>query len=177
VEVSRVAVLPSPIRRWREAGPRIDIGAIEFETARTNAEADRTPNNSKRRGQTEMAKRVFIAFAIEDEKARNLLRGQELNPQSPMDYTDMSVKEPWSEEWKTKCRERIKGCNGVIALLSKNSLNASGQRWEIKCAVEEKAPIIGVYIYSDDKSAPPEMDGIRKITWTWDGIAAFVNGL
>lgn len=124
-----------------------------------------------------MAKRVFVAFAIEDEKARNLLKGHELNPQSPIDYVDMSVKEPWSEDWKTKCRARIKGCDGVIAMLSANSLKASGQRWEIKCAVEEKVPIIGVYISQEDKSAPPEMDGIKKIIWTWDGIAAFVNGL
>jgi hypothetical protein len=124
-----------------------------------------------------MAKRVFIAFAIEDEKYRNLLKGQELNPQSPIDYTDMSVKDPWSESWKTQCRLRIRSCNGVIALLSRNSLSAPGQRWEIRCAVEERVPIIGVYISADDRSAPPEADGIRKIIWTWDGIAAFVNGL
>lgn len=124
-----------------------------------------------------MAKRIFIAFAIEDEKYRNLLKGQELNPQSPIDYTDMSVKEPWSESWKAQCRQRIKGCNGVIALLSKNSLSASGQRWEIQCAVEEAVPIIGVYISADDKSAPPEAATVRKITWTWDGIASFVNGV
>jgi hypothetical protein len=124
-----------------------------------------------------MAKRVFIAFAIEDESARNLLRGQELNPQSPIEYTDLSVKEPWSSDWKTKCRERIRGCDGVIALLSKNSLNASGQRWEIQCAVEENIPTIGVYVYGDDRSAPPETDGVRKIPWSWDGIAAFLNGL
>ena len=124
-----------------------------------------------------MAKRVFIAFAIEDEKARNLLKGQELNALSPIDYVDYSVKEPWSEDWKTKCRQRIKGCDGVIALLSRNSLNASGQRWEIKCAFEENVPIIGVYISSADKSTPPEMDGGKKIEWTWPGIAAFINGL
>jgi nucleoside 2-deoxyribosyltransferase len=124
-----------------------------------------------------MAKRVFIAFAIEDEKARNLLKGQEVNPQSPIDYVDMSVKEPWSEDWKTKCRQRIKGCDGVIALLSRNSVAASGQRWEIKCAVDEKVPIIGVYISTSDTSAPPEIEGVKKVYWTWDGIAAFITSL
>jgi hypothetical protein len=38
----------------------------------------------------------------------------------PIDYTDFSVKQPWSNSWKTNCRQRIKSCNGVIALLSNN---------------------------------------------------------
>ena len=124
-----------------------------------------------------MAKRVFVAFAIEDEASRNLLRGQALNTDSPIEYTDMSVKEPWSSDWKERCRVRIKSCNGVIALLSENSLTASGQRWELSCAKEEGIPLIGVYIRTDDISAPPEMSGVRKIPWTWDGIASFINGL
>lgn len=129
------------------------------------------------RQEAHVAKRVFIAFAIEDETYRNLLKGQELNPGSPIDYVDMSVKDPWSSQWKTQCRARIKGCDGVIALLSRNSLQASGQKWEITCAVEERVPIIGVHIFSDDSSSPPEMNGVRKIPWTWEGIAAFVRAL
>jgi hypothetical protein len=132
--------------------------------------------NSRLEG-AEMTKRIFIAFAIEDESARNLLKGQALNVASPIEYTDMSVKEPWDTDWKSRCRTRIKGCDGVIALLSKNSLTASGQRWEIACAKEEAVPLIGVYISTSDTSAPAEMDGVKKIYWTWDGIAGFVQGL
>jgi hypothetical protein len=121
-------------------------------------------------------KRVFIAFAIEDERIRDLLKGQSLNLATPFEYTDMSVKEPWSSEWKEKCRSRIKG-DGMIALLSRNTLNASGQRWEIKCAVEEEVPLIGMFIYKDDRSVPPEMAGQNTTVWTWDAIAAFINSL
>ena len=122
-------------------------------------------------------KRIFIAFAVEDKKYRDLLRGQSKLGDSPIDYVDMSVKEPWSDSWKTRCRIRIKGCDGVIALLSKNSLSADGQKWEIKCAKDEGVPLIGVYIYSDDTSYPSEMSGVKKIKWTWDGIADFIDGL
>lgn len=124
-----------------------------------------------------VSKRVFVSFAIEDENARNMLKGQSLNTDSPIEYTDYSVKEPWSNAWKSQCRERIGGCRGVIALLSRNSLMADGQRWEIKCAAEEGVPILGVYIHSNEQVAPPEMDGQRKITWTWDGIASFINSI
>lgn len=119
-------------------------------------------------------KRVFIAFAIEDVRYRDLLKGQEINDRTPIEYIDMSAKEPWSSDWKEKVRTRIKGCHGVIALLSRNSLTATGQRFEIRCAKEERIPLLGVYIHADDLSSPPEMDGVPKIKWTWDGIAAFI---
>ncbi|UFW51098.1 MULTISPECIES: hypothetical protein [Bradyrhizobium] len=60
-----------------------------------------------------ITKRVFTAFAIEDENLRMLLVGQRLHPETPFEWTDMSAKEPWSSDWKSKCRTRIKGCDGV----------------------------------------------------------------
>ena len=80
---------------------------------------------------------VFIAFAIEDEGQRNLLKGQSLNTESPFEYIDMSVKEPYNNKWKERVRTRIRRSDGVIALVSRNSLSSSGQKWEIQCAKEE----------------------------------------
>ncbi len=114
---------------------------------------------------------------MEDKNFRDLLKGQSLNTDSHFSYVDMSAKEPWSNSWKTNCRNRIKGCDGAIALLSSNSLKADGQKWEIECAKDEGVPLIGVYIHSDDTSYPSEMNGVRKIKWSWDGIANFIDGL
>lgn len=124
-----------------------------------------------------MAKRIFIAFAKEDERIRDLVKGQSLNTDSPFEYTDMGVKEPYESEWKKRVRTRIRGCDGVIALLSKNSLEASGEKWEITCAIEEGKPLLGLYIYKDDRSKPSEMGSAKAIPWTWDGIAEFIDGL
>lgn len=124
-----------------------------------------------------MSKRIFIAFASEDEYARDFLIGQAKNHDSPFEWTDMSVKEPYEEEWREKVRSRIKGCDGVIALLSKNSLTADGQLFEISTAKDEEVPLIGVYISKEDKSKPDEMAGVKCIEWTWDGIADFVESL
>ncbi|MGH2783572.1 MAG: TIR domain-containing protein, partial [Thermoleophilaceae bacterium] len=104
-----------------------------------------------------VVKRIFIGFAVEDKQSRDLLRGQSKLGDSPIDYTDMSVKQPWDSSWKTKCRERIKSCDGFIALLSKNVENADGARWEIKCAVEEGVPVLGVHFHQDDNYTPPEI--------------------
>jgi hypothetical protein len=95
-------------------------------------------------------KRIFVAFAIEDKRYRDLLRGQSKLGHCPIDYTDMSVKQPWDSAWKTKCRQRVKGCDGVIALLSRNMRAAAGARWEIKCAVDEGVPVLGVYVSRTD---------------------------
>lgn len=40
-----------------------------------------------------MNKRLFISFAKEDDWARNLLRGQARNENSPFDFVDMSDRE------------------------------------------------------------------------------------
>lgn len=55
-------------------------------------------------------KRIFISFAKEDINLRDFLRGQSRNENSPFEFVDMSVKEPWDNKWKTNCRTRIKGC-------------------------------------------------------------------
>lgn len=123
-------------------------------------------------------KRIFISFAIEDEKYRDFLKGQSLNTNSPFTYIDMSAKQPWSSQWKTNCRTRIKGCDGVIALISKHTRNADGAKWEMQCANEEGIPIIGIHIHKDDKGQiPPQLAGKKVVNWSWDAIKNFINRL
>lgn len=47
-------------------------------------------------------KTIFVAFAIEDERQRDFLKGQSLNTNSPFEYVDMSVKEAYDTDWKNK---------------------------------------------------------------------------
>lgn len=62
---------------------------------------------------------VFIAFAIEDERMRDFLKGQSLHPRAPFEFIDMSVKAPYDHSWKERVRTRIRRSDGVIALVSK----------------------------------------------------------
>jgi hypothetical protein len=98
--------------------------------------------------------RIFVSFAVEDKTYRDFLVGQAKNEKSPFEFVDMSVKEPWDEKWKTSCRTRIKGCDGVIALVSKNSAKATGALWEVSCAKDEKIPVRGIYCTTDDRTGP-----------------------
>jgi len=127
----------------------------------------------------ETRKRVFISFAIEDVEYRDYLVTQARKTHSPFDFIDMSVKKEWNQkEWKDKCRTKIKRCDGVITLLSKNTHLAGGARWEMKCAREEGVKIIGMHIFKNKHGAiPKELDGKKVIDWNWNNLEKFVNDL
>ena len=123
-------------------------------------------------------KRIFTSFAIEDERMRDLFVGQARLAKVPYELTDMSVKEPWSSEWKTKCRTKIKGCDGAFVLVSKNLKNATGALWEVDCIKEEGVPLRGIYIsggtYADK---PDNLYGVICKEWTWDNVKEFIDSL
>lgn len=119
-------------------------------------------------------KTIFVAFAIEDERQRDFLKGQSLKTNSPFEYIDMSVREAYETDWKEKVRTRIKRSHGVIALASKNSPASTGQKWEIQCAVEEGKPVCGIYAYKNDRTQLP---GVTTREWTWENIVAFIDSL
>lgn len=119
-------------------------------------------------------KTIFIAFAIEDERQRDFLKGQSLLTKCPFEYIDLSVKEAYENDWKEKVRARIRRCDGVFVLVSKNSRTSSGQQWEIKCAGEEGKKIQGIRAYSNDYTSIP---GLSTVAWTWENIKNFINSL
>ena len=117
---------------------------------------------------------VFVAFAIEDARIRDMIKGQSLHTDSPFEYVDMSVKEAYDDEWKKKVRTRILRSDGVLVIVSKNSINSSGQKWEIQCAKEEKKKIRGIWAYKEDRT---DLAGVKTMLWTWDNIAAWIDDL
>ncbi|MFJ3673928.1 TIR domain-containing protein [Streptomyces sp. NPDC090106] len=117
---------------------------------------------------------VFVAFAIEDERQRDFLKGQSLSPRAPYEFIDMSVKEAYESGWKDKVRTRIRRSDGVIVLVSKNSLTSEGQEWEIKCAKEEGKKIRGIWAYSDDRT---QLAGVTTVVWSDANISSFIDSL
>ena len=117
---------------------------------------------------------IFVAFAMKNVRQRDLLKGQALLTDSPFEYIDMSVKEAYDSKWKERVRTRIKRSDGIIALVSKNSLTSDGQKWEIKCAREEKKKILGIWAYTDDRT---NIVGVNTVVWKWDSIKDFINNL
>lgn len=123
--------------------------------------------------------RIFTSFAIEDKWARDYLVGQAKNEKSPFEFVNMAVNEPWDEKWKTQCRSRIKGCDGMIAMVSKNTAKGAGALWEVKAAKEEGIPVIGIYATTENRpdSLPAEFSGVRVFGWTWSAVKSFLDSL
>lgn len=117
---------------------------------------------------------VFVAFAIADVRVRDMIKGQSLHTNSPFEYVDMSVKEAYDEEWKKKVRARILRSNGVLVIVSKNSLASSGQKWEIQCAKEEKKKVRGIWAYKEDRT---DLPGVSTMVWTWVNIGNWIDSL
>ena len=119
-------------------------------------------------------KTIFVAFAIEDIRQRDFLKGQSLHPRAPFEFIDLSVKERIEDGWKEKVRTRIRRSNGVIALVSKNSLSSTGENWEIQCAIDEKKPIIGIWAYATDRT---RLHAIDIYEWNDHNISSFIDSV
>lgn len=117
---------------------------------------------------------VFIAFAKPDERQRDFLKGQSLSPRAPYEFVDMSVKDAYSTEWQKKVRTRILRSDGVIALISENSLTSTGQKWEIQCAKKEGKRVRGIWAYSDDRT---DLEGVTTTVWNDKNISDFIDSL
>ena len=125
--------------------------------------------------------RVFISFAMEDRVLRDFLVGQKKNSSNIIEFTDYSVKEPWSSQWKTNCRARIKGCAGMIGIITKNTPKADGQLWELKCAIDEGVPLLLIHGHADASkrlaTLPAPITGRRIYNWTEANIVSFLDRL
>lgn len=120
-------------------------------------------------------KRVFFAFAVEDITLRDFLVGQRSNIRSPFEFVDMSVKQPWDNAWHDHCRSRIKGCDGLIAIITNYSLRATGQMWEIQCAKEEGIPVYAIYGHQNERPYIRELGSNQPINWSWDNIKWIID--
>ena len=120
---------------------------------------------------------MFISFAIEDAKFRDFLVGQARHDNSPFEFVDMSVKLAWETDWEAKCRTKIKGCDGMIALISNNTSRATGELFEIRCAYEERIPVMLMYINNERPSLPALLQGKQINIWSWDNLKSFISRL
>src|SRR5256885_1703313 len=95
-------------------------------------------------------KRVFISFDFDhDEGAKHMLAGQAKLPDSPFDFTDASVKEPLSGDWKLKVSRQMDNVDLVIVLCGEHTHRATGVAAELQIAQEKSKPYFLLAAYAD----------------------------
>lgn len=124
-------------------------------------------------------KRVFISFDVDhDEGTKIMLAGQAKLPDSPFDFTDASVKEPLTGDWKEKVRRRMSNVDVVIVLCGEHTHTASGVASEVTIAQEKSTPYFLLAAYADKSCTKPSSakTGDKLYKWTWDNLKALIGG-
>lgn len=126
-----------------------------------------------------MATRVFTAFDYDhDEFLRTALVGQSRHDDTPFEVCDYSVQIPFTGDWETKVRERIRKCGQMIVMCGEHTHTATGVATELRIAQEEELPYFLLWGYADKTCYKPTTakatDKIYK--WTWDNLKALIKG-
>ncbi len=127
-----------------------------------------------------MAKqRVFISFDYDnDSDIKMLLAGQAKLTDSPFDFTDASVKEAMSGDWKAKVKRRLGNCDQMAVLCGASTHTASGVSAELEIAQELGLP----YFLLEGRSAktctkPKSARTTDKMySWTWPNLKSLIGG-
>ena len=124
-------------------------------------------------------KRVFISFDYDhDEGTKIMLAGQAKLPDSPFDFTDASIKEPLSGDWKEKVRRRMTSIDVVIGLCGEHTHTAKGAAAEIEIAQEKSVPYFFLAAYSDKNCTKPTSAKAsdKLYEWTWKNLKSLIAG-
>ena len=124
-------------------------------------------------------KRVFISFDVDhDEGTKIMLAGQAKLQDSPFDFSDASIKEHLTGDWKDKVRRRMVNIDLVIVLCGEYAHTASGVSTEVSIAQERNVPYFLLAAYSDKSCTKPTSakteDKLYK--WTWDNLKVLIGG-
>ena len=114
--------------------------------------------------------RAFISFDFDhDDDLRNLLVGQAKNNNSPFDFSNWSLKEPLSGDWKKKIRDRIALTSLTVVICGHQTHTASGVSTELEITRELGKPYFLLAGHPDGKCTRPKASGPNdKIhPWTW----------
>lgn len=127
-----------------------------------------------------MAKqRIFISFDYDnDEDIKIMLAGQAKLSDSPFDFTDASVKEPLSGDWKEKVKGRIRNCDQVIILCGTTTNTATGVSTELKIAQEIGKPYFLLWGRTSKTCVKPvaALSTDKIYNWTWDNLKSLIAG-
>lgn len=122
---------------------------------------------------------VFISFDYDhDEDIKIMLAGQAKLTDSPFDFTDASVKEHLTGDWKDKVKRRLRNCDQMIVLCGVYTSSAKGVSAELEIAQELQMP----YFLLNGRSnltccAPSSAKYTDKIyNWTWENLKVLIDG-
>jgi len=125
---------------------------------------------------------VFISFATEDLDEVNLLRAQEANESSDLEFNDRSLQEPFdsnrAEYIKRGIRERIRQASVTLVYLSDSTPGSQWVDWEIRESIRLGKGVIATYSGTSPPRTLPtsitELD-IKVVPWRHTDLMAAIE--
>ena len=122
--------------------------------------------------------RVFISFDFDhDDDLRNLFVGQARNKNSPFDFSNYSLGEALSGNWKKKIQDRINLTSKTIVICGHTTHTAAGVSEELKIVRELRKPYLLLNGRPDGRCTKPAAayPTDQIIPWTWNNIQRFLQ--
>lgn len=127
-----------------------------------------------------MAKqRVFISFDYDhDNDIKVMLAGQAKHEDSPFEFTDASVKDELSGDWKEKVKRRLRNVDQVIVLCGVYTDSATGVSAELEMVKELGIPYFLLYGRDEKTCVKPKaaLSSDKIYKWTWDNLKRLIGG-
>lgn len=127
-----------------------------------------------------MAKqRVFISYDYDhDDDIKTMLACQAKLPDSPFDFTDASVKEHLTGDWKEKVKRRLRNCDQVIVLCGRYTHTAAGVSAELQIAQELGLSYFLLRGSSQYQCTKPTAAHYSETMydWSWPNLKALIGG-
>lgn len=123
--------------------------------------------------------RAFISFDFDhDDDIRVLLAGQAQHSDTPFNFTDRSLKEALTGDWKAKIRGRIWNTDLTIVLCGEWTHTATGVAEELRITRELGKPYFLLAGRANKNCTKPTtaLATDKVYTWSWPNLKALING-
>ena len=117
-----------------------------------------------------LSNQVFISFALKDVALRDALIEQVGKINAEMKCINMPMKKSWESAWKAETMETVRGCDGVIGIITESIVRADGQMWELRCAYDSGLPVLLIFDKEAEKIRARDLPELirEKDIAVWD---------
>ncbi|HCY83835.1 MAG TPA: hypothetical protein DHV36_01740 [Desulfobacteraceae bacterium] len=126
-------------------------------------------------------KLIYVGCAVSDIRYRDMLMNGShrwaLYSEPTIDFITVDRDGKTWPQYRQIVADKIRDADGVMIIVSGNTLSDPLVQWEIRCAVSNDLPITGVDVGRCAKeNIPNDLKG-KMIRFGWEWFAKFFNGL
>jgi MTH538 TIR-like domain (DUF1863) len=99
--------------------------------------------------------RVFLSYQMEDAARRDDFVRDVVCRAPMVRFLDYPVTGAFDGNWKEQCTELIRSCAGTIVLIGYTTFQSKPVAWEIAETSRRALPLIGVRLFTADKTETP----------------------